>query len=204
MRRLGHAGWAAALLACVAIVGFGAALDGYAQRAQPIALLGARGVAHALWFNITAFILPGLLAALVAIRLRGGMDARTRWATRIGARLTMLAALAYAAQGVLPLDVDDLDTTIARLHAIAWSAWWIAFASGGLLLAWGFAGVVRTHWMAWVSGIAALAVMAFAVPAAQILPAAIAQRLACAIWFVWLIVVPFALAAPDANSAGKP
>ena len=63
-------GLMAALLFVLAVLGFGAGLDGYAQARHPVALLGAHGVPHALAFNLLGFVLPGLLAAVVAERLR--------------------------------------------------------------------------------------------------------------------------------------
>ena len=45
-------GLVAALLFVLAVLGFGAGLDGYAQARHPVALLGAQGVPHALAFNL--------------------------------------------------------------------------------------------------------------------------------------------------------
>src|SRR3546814_9922281 len=64
---------------------------------------------HALAFNALGFVLPGVLAALVAWRLRASLDAGAPWAARIGAWLALLSALAFAAQGLLPLDPRDLE-----------------------------------------------------------------------------------------------
>ena len=57
------AGPAAALVFVAALLGFGLALPGYSQSAHPVAVLGAKGVPHALGFNLLGFVLAGVLAA---------------------------------------------------------------------------------------------------------------------------------------------
>src|SRR5690606_20688472 len=94
---------AAAILSAGAVAGFGAALDGYSQALHPVGLLGARGLPHALAFNVLGFVRPGVLAAFVGWRLRAAMDHGAPWAARIGAWLALLSALAFVAQGLLPL-----------------------------------------------------------------------------------------------------
>ena len=37
--------------------------------------------------------------------------------------LVQLSALAFAAQGVVPLDPEDTDATASRLHVLAWMLW---------------------------------------------------------------------------------
>jgi hypothetical protein len=56
--------WAglALLLFLAALLGFGAALDGYSHSVHPVALLGARGVPHWLGFDVLGLLAPGLLA----------------------------------------------------------------------------------------------------------------------------------------------
>ena len=53
-----RAGSLAALIGVGSALAFGAALDGYSHAQHPLALLGARGVPHALAFNVAGF-LPG-------------------------------------------------------------------------------------------------------------------------------------------------
>ena len=79
-------GLVAALLFVLAVLGFGAGLEGYAQARHPVALLGAQGVPHALAFNLLGFVLPGLLAVVVAECLRRGLSATAGWAPRVGRR----------------------------------------------------------------------------------------------------------------------
>ncbi len=101
----------------------------------PMAASGARDAPEAAAFNALAFVLPGLLAAALAWRARSAASRLAAWPTRLGWQCVLLSALAFAAQGLLPLDLADLDGTASRGHAVAWTLWWIAFVPGVLLLA---------------------------------------------------------------------
>ncbi|WP_414608949.1 DUF998 domain-containing protein [Stenotrophomonas pavanii] len=179
-------GLLAAVAFVLAVAGFGAGLDGYAQGRHPVALLGARGVPHALAFNLVGFVLPGLLAAGVAERLRRTLPTGAGWAPRVGSQMLLLAGLAFAAMGALPLDVDDLHGPASQLHASAWMIWVLGFVAGTMLLA--VSGLRQAHGRA--LGVLALGcgvLAALAVFALQgVLPAPLAQRLAFACWAVWL------------------
>ncbi len=177
----------ASLSFVVAVLLFGAWLDGYAQSSYPVALLGARGVARAPWFNVFGFVLPGLLAAWESWTLRERLPDDAHWAARIGAWLTLIAALAFAMQGVLPLDPDDLDAPGSRMHALAWTLWWVAFGAGAGLLAIGLCGDQGRRRLAAASVLAAIAVVGFGVVPWSSLTPAIGQRLAFVAWCAWLL-----------------
>jgi hypothetical protein len=112
-----------------------------------VALLGARGVPHALAFNLLGFVLPGLLAVAVAECLRRSLPATAGWAPRVGSQMLLLAGLAFAAMGLLPLDVDDLHGPASQLHASAWMIWVLGFVAGTLLL--GVSHLRQAHGRAW-------------------------------------------------------
>ena len=179
-------GLLAAAIFVLAVVGFGAALDGYAQARHPVALLGARGVPHALGFNLLGFVLPGVLATVVAECLRRRLPATAGWAPRVGSQMLLLAGLAFAAMGLLPLDVDDLHGPASQLHASAWMVWVLGFVAGALLL--GISHLRQGPGKA-LGGVAVIcavlaAMAAFALQG--VLPAPLAQRVAFACWAVWL------------------
>jgi len=161
-------------------IGFGIALDGYSHALHPLGLLGASGVPHARAFNLVAFVLPGLLLAGAALGLRARVGA-AGWPSRIGATLAMLSALAFAVQGVFPLDPGHLDSGDSRYHAAAWTLWWVSFAPGAALLASG----ARPRW---VHVAAAIAVPVLVLVAPALLGGALAQRLAFAAWFGWWLL----------------
>jgi hypothetical membrane protein len=176
----------ALVLHLAAIVAFGLLLDGYSHREFPLALLGAQGVPRALAFNLCAFVLPGMLAMLAMWRLRSALPTDARWPARIGVQLMMLSAIAFAAQGLLPLDPSDVGSASNAVHALAWTLWWIAGASGAALLAW--AAPERSLRMF-------ATVVAAAVPLLALLPwpgalAAFAPRAAFVAWLLWVALAP--------------
>ena len=120
----------------------GEALPGISHAATPIAVLGVRGVPGAWLFN-GGTVCAGLLAAIALTAVRAAVPAGLGWRVRIGARLLPLAALAFAAQGLLPLDADDLDGPGAALRGMAWTLWWLTSVIGaGQLLSVGRGGVI--------------------------------------------------------------
>ena len=187
-RLLPLAGVLAALVFIGAAAGFGAALPGYSQVWHPVAVLGAKGVPHALGFNLSGFVLAGVLAALAALDLRHRLPADAGWPARVGAQLLLLSALGFIGLGVLPLDPEDLHNDASSLHATAWLLWWVAFVPGAALFALGMRG--RSGWGPAViaSGVAAGIVLFSALVAVALMPAGIAQRLGYAAWLGWLCV----------------
>lgn len=183
-----HAAWLAAALWLTALLSFGAQVDGYSHLLHPVALLGARGVPHALGFNLLGWIAPGLLAASSAYALRQRLPDGAGWSPRIGAWMLLVSALSFAAQGLLPLDPADLDAPGSRLHAAAWMLWWIAFVPGALLLAVGAPDVRGRRAFALASVAAVVLVLVFAVLAPVALWVGMAQRIAFGVWFAWLVL----------------
>lgn len=166
-------------------LGFGAALDGYSQLAYPVAVLGAVGMPHAAAFNVLGFVVPGLLLAVVAMTLYLRLPAGAGGSAHIGAWVLLFSTLAFAAQGVFPLDLDDLDATTGRLHVTTWSLWWLTTGAGVVLLA---SGLWRLHtrrrW-AVLALVVAAAVPFFALFTPAAWGSAVPQRIAYAFWFGW-------------------
>ncbi|NUS60300.1 MAG: DUF998 domain-containing protein [Lysobacter sp.] len=179
-----------ALLGFVAsLLGFGAMLDGFSQGTHPVALLGARGVPRWWAFDLFGFVLPGLLAWASIVRSSIADNARADGGGRllgVGWTLCAIAALAFAAQGALPIDAaQGFGYGIARLHAAAWTVWWIAFAAGGVLLAIGWRGRIALRF-ATAFVVALVLVFSFvAVPGAP----AMGQRIGFVAWLAWVACV---------------
>ena len=206
-----HAAWLAAA-SVVAAVLVGSGVEGYSHAQHPLALRGAEPLPDATLFNALAFVVPGMLVAWVAVRLRTAMALsveiigarRPSWPARLGAQLSLLSALAFAAQGLLPLDANDLDGIRSSRHAAAWMLWWIAFAIGGTMLAAGLRGAglrASAAWRVLAAGslAAALFVPLCALLLPHVIPAGIAQRIAFALWLAWAILagrVPLRAAQP--------
>lgn len=166
----------------------GAVSSGFSHRSHPLAWLGASGMPDATVFNLAGFVIPGLLAAVALWSLRSALTAQARWSARIGAQLTMLSALAFAAQGLLPLDPEDPDGAATAAHGLAWTLWWLTFSVGGLAIAVGVrraAGFRRGF--AAVTLAASFAIPAFALLAPLWMPNAFAQRAAFVLWFAWVV-----------------
>ena len=175
---------AAALCCLGALLGFGAVLEGYSHRLHPPGLLGADGIAHAAAFNLLGFVVPGLLLAAVAWRLRERLRSGGAMA-RIGAWLWCLSALAWAAQGGVSLDPTDLDAQASRLHAAAWMLWWLAFMAGAVLLAIGARGLPAWRGLISVEVLSgALVLVAVLGADIGVLPAPVAQRLTLLVWLI--------------------
>lgn len=185
------AGLAAPTCFAAALLGFGAALEGYRHDAWPVALLGASGVPRAAAFNLCAYLLPGLLAAFVALRLRAALRQPASGAARIGWTLALLAALAFAAQGGLPLESAGPDAGRGKLHGVAWALWGIAFAAATAMLALSSLRRARGS-VALVHLCAGLAVFGLGWLSEGLVEAPLAQRLAFGGWFAWVAWVAWA------------
>lgn len=170
----------------VAVAAFGARLEGYDQLRHPVSLLGARGVPAGTLFSWLGFVLPGLLAALLALGMILRMPADAPRALRLAGQMLLLAALAFAAMGLLPLDVEDIENRASQFHASAWLLWLVAFCAAAVTLRFG-----ARSGSAW-RGLATLTIACAAWMACSaflfevVMPAAMAQRLAFLGWLVWL------------------
>ena len=178
----------AVVLFAAAVAGFGAALDGYSQAIHPVGLLGARGLPYAMAFNVLGFVLPGVLAAFVTWRLRAAVGDAAPWVARIGAWLGLLSALAFAAQGLLPLDPRDLEADASRVHATMWTLWWVALLSSTVLLAFGSRARGAGRVLGTASVALAVVVVLLAMLPLDLLAPAVAQRVVFAAWLAWVVV----------------
>lgn len=172
--------FALAALACgvMARLGAGLASGGHDGLRHPVAWLGAEGMPHAAGFNLFGFLVPGLLLAVALWGVRGRMVGEG-WTARIGITLGLLSALAYAALGVFPLDASGAPGPGHRLHAVAWSLWWIAFAPAALLVALG--ARTRGPWRPALL-LACVLMPLLLLWGAGWLPVGLAQSLACLVW----------------------
>ena len=191
-----HPAWLATALFAVALLGAGIGVPEYSHRAHALALRGSAGLPWAFALNLLAFVLPGLLLAAAGLRLRAGL-ADAGWPARIGVVLAQLSALAFAAQGLSPLDPNDAAATASRLHVLAWMLWWIAFVPGALLLA---VGARRGAGFALACAVAGVLVPLVAVFAPIGLWVGLAQRVAFAVWFCWWLA---AAAATRASTSAR-
>lgn len=183
----------------------GAALPGYSHAGTPMAALALRGVPGAAWFN-ASLVAAGVLAAFAAASLRARLAPSAPWSARIGARLLLLSALAFAAQGLLPLDPRDLDGPGAALRGTAWTIWWPTLALGAALLAFGTrrAGPAASTALLWAGALGFPAAALWSVGLLGPLPETAPhwpERLLPAAWMLWLCLLVWARGAAQ---EGKP
>ncbi|NYZ62641.1 DUF998 domain-containing protein [Luteimonas deserti] len=162
-----------------------AAMTGVPARA-PLALPGAGGLPLAWLFNLLAWIGPGLVVAGVALRLRAGLGAGPGRIAGIALNLLLLAALAFAAQGLLPLDVQELDAGASRWHALAWMVWNLAFAAGALL-----AGLALPSVRVPSLGLCAVVTLGLLSPG--VFGGGIGERVVLACWWLWTLALAWRL-----------
>lgn len=198
----------AALLAMgcfiAAALAFGAAMEGYSQRLYPLAALGAIGMPRAWGANMLVFVVPGLLATWVAAMIYLRLPAAAPPLARIGAWILLFSTVAFALQGLVRLDYDDLDAATGRLHVAAWALWWLTTATGGLLLA---SGLRRCHGWRGVAATAlavALLVPLLAMAATVAWGTEVLRRIAFVLWFGWWASAAFAISRNAASIPGSP
>lgn len=183
----GWAGPVAAVVWLLAVFGFGMRLEGYDQLRHPVSLLGAHGVPGGTAFSMLGFVLPGILAAVAALDLALRMPVTAPRALRVGGQMLLLAAVAFAAMGLLPLDVGDIENRASQYHASAWLLWLVGFSAGALALRLGSARDAAWRPLANLAVGCALWSLCSAFLFEIALPVAMAQRLAFLGWLVWLL-----------------
>lgn len=156
---------------------------GFTQGTHPLAWLGAEGVPGAAAFNALGFGATGLLMAIALATLRAGLPREAGWGARIGARLLVLSALAFAAQGLCPIDPQHPDDAATGLHGVVWTLWWLAFAAGASL--WTLSRHVVSGMTAIVAAPGGLLVPLCAVAGAVVMSPALAERSAFGLWLAW-------------------
>lgn len=171
-----------------ALVAFASPLPNYRHADHPPAVLGALGYPGSMAWNVTGYMLVGVLAALASQGLYRALRTDAAGAlARIGATVLLLSAVAFAAQGIFPLDLQQpIDIGPSRIHVAVWNLWWLAGVAGMLLT-----GMGTRKLNGWCSLLTA------GVLAAMLMLGALntelgglgdgwRQRIALAAWFGWL------------------
>ena len=183
------AGPVAAVVFIAAVVGFGMQLQGYDQMRHPVSLLGARGIPGGAVFSLLGFVVPGLLAAVAALDLILRMPASAPRPLRVGGQMLLLAAIAFAAMGLFPLDMEDIENRASQFHASAWLLWLLAFSAAAIALRFGAGKARGWRSLSTLTVVCALWAVCSAFLFEIAMPVAMAQRLAFLGWLVWLLGV---------------
>ena len=182
------AGLVAGPLFALALAWFAAPLPNYRHADHPPALLGALGYPGAVAWNVVGDGLVGMLALLATQALYLALrDAAAGRMARIGATLALLAALAFIAQGVFPLDINQaIDVGPSRRHVAVWNLWWIAAAAGALFTAFGVRRLQGWRTLLPVGVVVAALIALALLGGVGDLGNGWLQRIALAAWFGWL------------------
>ena len=187
-RLLAWAGLLCGPLFAVALVLFALPWPDYRHAEHPPAVLGALGCAGSLAWNLIGYGLVGVLALLAAHGLYLALrDAKAGPAARIGATLAMLAALAFIAQGVFPLDLTRaIDVGSSRRHVAVWNLWWIAAVAAALAIAFGVRALRGWRTLVPVGIVVAVLMVCALLGEMATLGNGWRQRIALAAWFAWI------------------
>jgi hypothetical membrane protein len=191
-RALLHGGWLSAIAFALAVAVCGALTPAYEPARHAIGLLGSAAAAYPAAFNVTAFVLPGMLLAGLALALETPLrTAGVGRGGRIATYLMLISALAFTAQGGFPFVPRDSDGVGSRRHVVAYSIAMLAWLPSTALYA--FALRARGGWAA-LSPLATVLAASFALLLA--FPAdtwiagvggksGYAQRILLSLYFAW-------------------
>lgn len=187
-----HSGWLAGVAFAAALLAAAAATPGYRHALHPVGLLGSAPLPVAPWFNVLGLVLPGLALAGFALAAERALAARGHGRlSRIATGLLLIAGLAFALQGLLPLDARDLDGPASQRHAAIHALALLAWLASTALLAIALRARADTAWLAWSGATAALLLGSLlAWPPSHWWPAWAAapgysQRAVFAVFFLW-------------------
>jgi hypothetical membrane protein len=166
----------------VALLVFAALRPDYSHLTKAVSELGSVGAPNATAWNLLGFGAVGLLVFVFACGLwsHGG--------ARFAALLLAVSGLAFAAAGLFPADMNDLNSDATRFHILASLISLGAFA----------AALPALGWTLWKKGRRGFALVAMALGVAVILslglretsmPPGLAQRINFMAYLVWVGVV---------------
>ena len=103
--------------------------------------------------------------------------------------MLLLAAIAFAAMGLFPLDMEDIENRASQFHASAWLLWLLAFSAAAIALRFGAGKARGWRSLSTLTVVCALWAVCSAFLFEIAMPVAMAQRLAFLGWLVWLLGV---------------
>lgn len=106
-RTAGFLGIAAWIWFWVASFVFGALRTGYSHSLNTISELGALGTSHAALWNLSGFVVTGLLLAVVGNVIARSIDGKKSVSIIISRVMLIVAGLAIAGQGLIPAAMTD-------------------------------------------------------------------------------------------------
>lgn len=172
----GYLGWATIVTFVASLLVFSSITPGFDPIHDYISFLGAQGQPYSLGWNLSGFILVGILFCLF------GWGVGLSIGDRLAGVCFVVAGVGFA-MGAIPTDVSERDAPMSNAH----------FASICISMAGWFFGLARlTHiqlsekWIKRYANAAALVVVPLIATAAGIISDAIAQRLILMMVFAWI------------------
>lgn len=190
------AGIVAVIMFWSALFVFAALYPGYSHYTKAISELGAFGAPHALAWNLTGFIVPGLLLAVCGAGVALAVDGRRTllyW-------LLVISGLGFAGTGILPAEMQNgrplMESPWTSGHIIMTLVSSIPWVIGAFVLV----GHVKRNaqWqhlkaLSLILAVVALAGLAFnivgrSIPLFEHQPGLV-QRIAFAVYFTWFLIM---------------
>lgn len=174
----------------LALILFGALTPGYSHLSNAVSELGMQKSSFPMLFNLTGFLLPGILAVLFSAGFY--INTRPHIGSLLVTVLTGISGLGFALLGVFPAANNFGSSVETQLHFTMVTVNYLPF----LMLTFLYPFRVRhPHWIrlkffALATGV--IAISSFFIPP-SLLPAGISQRLGLGIYFVWLFVMGLSL-----------
>jgi len=183
-RQIALAGTASAVLFWTALLAFGSLDPTYSQVTRAVSELGMAGAPHQWAWNVTGFILPGILLAGFGLGMARTMDGPAS----VGAALLCLSGIFFAATGIFPADLQNMKAFATRAHILASLASFLVWLPAPILIA---VGAKRRAMRAlmWVSIAGLICVLSGVIVGREVLARGLAQRLNFATYFAWVLAV---------------
>lgn len=174
----------------LALILFGALTPGYSHLSNAVSELGMQKSSFPMLFNLTGFLLPGILAVLFSAGFY--ISTRPHIGSLLVTVLTGISGLGFALLGVFSAANDFYPSLETTLHFTMVTVNYLPF----LVLTFLYPFRVRhPYWTGlkyFVLMTGVIAISSFFIPP-SLLPAGISQRLGLGIYFVWLFVMGLSL-----------
>jgi hypothetical membrane protein len=194
----GVAGIVAVVMFWTALFSFAAAYPGYSHSHKAISELGAFGAPHALAWNLTGFVTPGLLLATCGAGIARALEVSGRKTAVYW--LLVMSGVGFAGTGVIPAEMRDGSPFMQSPFTIGHVVMTLLSSIPWTIAAFLVIGRVKQNpvWqgsrrisivlaVACVAGLA-LNILAPAVPGLAHRPG-LAQRISFGIYFAWFLIM---------------
>lgn len=167
-----------------ALFTFGRLDHNYSHATRAVSELGMVGAPHQWAWNVTGFILPGLLLAVFGL----GLARTTVMPASLGGVFMCLSGLSFAATGAFSADMQQMSAFSTRAHIVASLVSLLVWLPAPILLAVGARRRAMPGLM-WTSIVGLICVVLGVMFGREILSRGYAQRLNFLTYFAWVLGV---------------